>query len=192
MKTRLHHWMGLGWMGLGRSLTIATTLLACSAGQVGAEPRLPTSPLAFQAGTAVSTMQVGSMVGNTTHLVVRRSHRRVYVYRGGMLQGSYAIAVGKPGWETPTGTYRVFSKEVNPVFKSFRSGQVIPPGPDNPLGARWIGIWTDGRTQLGFHGTNEEELIGQAVSHGCIRMLNQDVINLYNQVDVGTVVTVLP
>jgi len=179
-------------MGLGRSLTIVTTLLICNTGQVGAEPGLPAAPAVFQAGTSLSTMQIGSVLGNTTHLVVRRSYSRVYVYRGGTLQASYAIAVGKPGWETPTGTYRVFSKEVNPVFKSFRSGQEIPPGPDNPLGVRWIGIWTDGHTQLGFHGTNEEELIGQAVSHGCIRMLNRDVADLYNQVDVGTVVTVLP
>ncbi len=178
-----------------RSLLLTSILWLSSTGHIGAKAIAQVTlglPESGQPGQSLSTTQIGSMLGNTTHLVVRRSHRRVYVYRGGVLQVSYAIAVGKPGWETPTGIYRVFSKEVNPVFKSFRTGQIIPPGPDNPLGSRWIGIWTDGRTQLGFHGTNEENLIGQAVSHGCIRMLNHDVAELYNQVEVGTVVTVLP
>ncbi|MCS6812733.1 MAG: L,D-transpeptidase [Cyanobacteria bacterium] len=175
-----------------RSLAIASVVVFSTAGHVGAQQKLSTTAANIQTGNPMPTLHIGAMLGNTTHLVVRRSYRRVYVYRGGILQASYPIAVGKPGWETPIGTYRVFSKEVNPVFKSFRSGQIIPPGPDNPLGARWIGIWTDGRTQLGFHGTNEENLIGQAVSHGCIRMLNQDVVELYDQVEVGTIVTVLP
>lgn len=126
------------------------------------------------------------------HLVVKLSARRVYVYRDGVAIASYPVAIGKPGWETPLGTFRVLSKEVNPIFKSFKTGTVIPPGPDNPLGVRWIGIWTDGKTQLGFHGTNEAELIGQAVSHGCIRMRNADVVALYDQVQVGTIVMVQP
>jgi L,D-transpeptidase ErfK/SrfK len=86
----------------------------------------------------------------------------------------------------------VLTMELNPIFKSFKSGRVIPPGPDNPLGVRWIGIWTDGSTQLGFHGTNEPELIGQAVSHGCIRMMNKDVVKLYAQVKDGTPVQIVP
>jgi len=126
------------------------------------------------------------------HLIVKLSSRRVYVYKGEQALTSYPIAVGKRGWETPPGNYQVFSKEVNPIFKSFKTGQMINPGPDNPLGVRWIGIWTDGKTQLGFHGTNQPELIGQAVSHGCIRMRNKDVTALFEQVSVGTPVTVEP
>ena len=126
------------------------------------------------------------------HLVVRLSQRRVYVYRGDRTLVNYPIAIGKRGWDTPIGTFQVLSKEKNPVFKSFRTGQLIAPGADNPLGVRWIGIWTDGKTQLGFHGTNQEELLGQAVSHGCIRMRNRDVTALFEQVSLGTTVIVEP
>lgn len=129
---------------------------------------------------------------NEIRLVVKLKARRVYVYRGKQTIASYAIAVGKPGWETPKGTYKVYEQEIDPIFKSFKTGKIIPPGSDNPLGPRWIGIWTDGKTRLGFHGTNQPELIGKAVSHGCIRMHNLDVLSLYEKVKIGTVVTVQP
>jgi lipoprotein-anchoring transpeptidase ErfK/SrfK len=125
-------------------------------------------------------------------LILKRSERRVYVYEGEKVINSYRVAIGKSGWETPLGTFKVLTMEENPIFKSFKTGRIIEPGPDNPLGVRWIGIWTDGKTQLGFHGTNEPELIGQAVSHGCIRMHNKDVTKLYSQVQEGTVVTIVP
>lgn len=131
-------------------------------------------------------------IENNIHLLIRLSKRRVYVYRGDTVITSYPIAIGKAGWETPVGQYQVFLMEKDPIFKSFKSGRTIPPGPDNPLGTRWIGIWTDGKTQLGFHGTNQPELIGQAVSHGCIRMHNKDVMALYEKVTVGTPVKVQP
>lgn len=127
---------------------------------------------------------------NSLRVVVRTEARRVYVYQGKVIVASYAIAVGKAGWETPLGQYQIFSKEVNPVFKNFKTGSVIKPGSNNPLGIRWIGFWTDGKTQLGFHGTNEPELIGQAVSHGCIRMKNKDVVALFEKVAIGTPVIV--
>jgi L,D-transpeptidase ErfK/SrfK len=126
------------------------------------------------------------------HLVVKLRAKTVYVYRGPEIIASYAIAVGKSGWETPKGTYRVFEQEIDPVFKSFKTGKIIEPGPENPLGPRWIGIWTDGKTRLGFHGTNQPQLIGQAVSHGCIRMHNKDVMALFDKVKVGTIVKVEP
>ncbi|OKH34660.1 L,D-transpeptidase [Calothrix sp. HK-06] len=126
------------------------------------------------------------------HLVVKLRAKTVYVYRGLEIIATYSIAVGKSGWETPKGIYKVFEQEINPIFKSFKTGRIIQPGPENPLGPRWIGIWTDGKTRLGFHGTNQPELIGQAVSHGCIRMHNKDVIALFDKVKVGTVVKVEP
>jgi lipoprotein-anchoring transpeptidase ErfK/SrfK len=129
---------------------------------------------------------------SAVRLVLKRGKRRVYVYAGEKEVSSYPVAVGKPGWETPLGKFEVLTMEENPIFKSFKSGRVVAPGPENPLGVRWIGIWTDGKTQLGFHGTNEPELIGQAVSHGCIRMMNKDVTRLYQQVQMGTIVTVVP
>ena len=62
------------------------------------------------------------------------------------------------------------------------AGQVVPPGPDNPLKARWMGIF-DG---AGIHGTDDVGSLGSAASHGCVRMSVPDVVELYDHVDVGT------
>lgn len=132
-----------------------------------------------------------STIDNTS-LVIKLSQRRVYVYQNHNLQGSYPIAVGKAGWETPTGRYQVIDMRRHPAWEHPWNGKVIPPGRDNPLGVRWIGFWTDGRNFIGFHGTPDESLVGQAVSHGCIRMRNQDVLALYALVKIGTPVTVEP
>lgn len=128
----------------------------------------------------------------TTSLVIKLSDRRVYLYRGDKLEKSYPIAVGKAGWETPVGSYKVIEMQRDPTWQHPWTGKLIPPGADNPLGARWIGFWTDGKNFIGFHGTPQEQLVGQAVSHGCVRMRNQDVLALYAQVNVGTPVTVKP
>ncbi|MCT7994161.1 L,D-transpeptidase [Laspinema olomoucense] len=125
-------------------------------------------------------------------LVIRLSERRVYVYRNDRIQTSYPIAVGKEGWETPTGQYEVMQMQRNPIWEHPWTGELVYPGPDNPLGPRWIGFWTDGKDLIGFHGTPNEELIGEAVSHGCVRMRNQDILSLYAQVELGTPVTVEP
>ena len=131
-------------------------------------------------------------IAEEVHLVVKLQEKRVHVYQGDRVIHSYPIAVGKPGYETPQGSFSIFSKELNPTFKNFKTGAVIPPGRNNPLGSRWIGVWTDGKTQIGFHGTNRPQSIGRAVSHGCIRMYDKDVIELYEKVDIGTFVKVVP
>lgn len=126
------------------------------------------------------------------YLVVRLGEKRVYVYQGKNSIKSYPIAVGKPGYETPQGSFNIFSRQIDPTFKNFKTGAIIPPGKNNPLGNRWIGVWSDGKTQIGFHGTNNPESIGRAVSHGCIRMHNKDVMALYEKVKIGTLVRIEP
>ncbi len=126
------------------------------------------------------------------NLVIKLSDRRVYLYRGNELATSYPIAIGKAGWETPVGSYKVIEMQRDPTWQHPWTGKLVPPGAKNPLGARWIGFWTDGKNFIGFHGTPQEQLVGQAVSHGCVRMRNQDILALYAQVDVGTPVTVKP
>jgi lipoprotein-anchoring transpeptidase ErfK/SrfK len=103
----------------------------------------------------------------------------------------YDVAIGQADWQTPTGSFKVMSKIENPTWQHPITKAEIPPGPDNPMGDRWIGFWSDGEAQIGFHGTNQEELIGEAVSHGCVRMRNQDIKALYEKVEVGTTVEVL-
>lgn len=123
-------------------------------------------------------------------VVVDLSDRRTYVYQGELVIASYPIAIGKKGWETPTGTFEVNDMQHDPIWKHPITGKVFPPGSDSPLGERWIGFWTDGRNAIGFHGTPDIHLLGTAISHGCLRMRNSDVRLLYDQVGVGTKVSV--
>lgn len=127
-----------------------------------------------------------------TYLLIKLSKRRVYLYRDGKLQSSYPIAIGKAGWETPTGVFEIIDIQRNPFWRNPFTGKIIPAGSKNPLGAAWIAFWTDGTNQIGFHGTPNERLIGQAVSHGCVRMRNRDILKLYEQVTIGMSVKVIP
>lgn len=125
-------------------------------------------------------------------LVVDLSDRQVLLYQDGTLQARFDIAVGREGWETPTGEFKILTMQEHPVWQNPITGETISQGVDNPLGSRWIGFWTDGTHQIGFHGTNQEDLIGQAVSHGCIRMRDSEIQILYTQVALGTPVVVEP
>lgn len=125
-------------------------------------------------------------------LVVDLSDRLVHLYRGTKLHASYPVAIGQAGWETPTGAFHVQDMQKNPVWQHPITEELITTGPENPLGVRWIGFWSDGQNQIGFHGTNQEDLIGQAVSHGCLRMRNPDIVTLFTQVQLGTPVSVQP
>jgi lipoprotein-anchoring transpeptidase ErfK/SrfK len=122
------------------------------------------------------------------YIYIDRSSFTLRYYRNLKLNRTYTIAVGQVGYDTPTGEYSLQSKEVNPVWHVPESdwagelaGQDIPPGPGNPLVARWMGIY-DG---AGIHGTNETGSLGSAASHGCIRMGVSDVIELFDKVEVG-------
>lgn len=130
-------------------------------------------------------------VENVVNLVLKLKEKRVYVYQGEKLIKKYPVAIGKKGWETPTGEWQVMEKIRNPAWTSFKTGEVFPPGTENPLGARWIGFWTDGRDVIGFHGTANLKSIGTAASHGCVRMRNRDVKALFPLVKVGTTVKVI-
>ncbi len=122
-------------------------------------------------------------------ITVDRGAFTLRVYQNLKLTRSYSVAVGMQGLETPAGLYHVQNKVVDPVWSVPTSawagslaGQVIPPGPSNPLKARWMGLWNG----AGIHGTDETGSIGHAFSHGCVRMLIPDVIDLYGRVHVGT------
>ena len=125
-------------------------------------------------------------------LIVSLSGRNVTLYVEGDIVAKYDIAIGQEEWQTPTGEFAVMDKRKNPAWQHPITGQVILAGAENPLGSRWIGFWTDGQYFIGFHGTNQEDLIGQAVSHGCIRMRNRDIEALYDQIAMGVPVIVNP
>lgn len=125
-----------------------------------------------------------------TILLVDRSGFKLRLFKKLKLSKSYGIAVGQVGLETPSGLYTINSKQINPPWNVPNSdwagdlaGKTIPGGaPNNPLIARWLGIY-DG---VGIHGTSSTNSIGSAASHGCIRMIPKDVIDLYDRVPVGT------
>lgn len=139
-----------------------------------------------------SAQQVPSsrLANAKTQVVVDLSDRRTYVYAGEEVIASYPIAVGKKGWETPTGSFQVIHMRHYPIWRHPITGKVFEAGTDSPLGDRWIGFWSDGRNEIGFHGTPDVDLVGTAVSHGCLRMRNSDVRLLYEQVSLGTTVLV--
>lgn len=99
--------------------------------------------------------------------------------REGFAWSGRAIIHHKKAWPTWTPPAEMIDRQ--PELEEWRHG--MPPGLDNPLGARALYIYQDGRDTLyRVHGTAQEESIGQAVSSGCVRLLNQDVIDLYNRV----------
>jgi lipoprotein-anchoring transpeptidase ErfK/SrfK len=124
------------------------------------------------------------------YIVIDRASFQLSYYENLKLVKTYTIAVGQVGYDTPSGVYSIQNKAVNPAWSVPNSdwagslaGTVVPGGsPDNPLVARWMGI-IDG---AGIHGTNDTYSLGSAASHGCIRMAVPDVIELYDQVPVGT------
>lgn len=126
----------------------------------------------------------------TAKVVVDLSEAKVYLYWGDRIIKTYPVAVGQPGWETPVGKFKVEKKLQNPTWQQPITGELIKTGPENPLGKRWIGFWSDEQHHIGFHGTNKENLVGQPVSHGCLRMRNTDIQALYEQVVIGTPILV--
>ena len=125
-----------------------------------------------------------------THVVLNLKERRVYVYQDDQVIANYRVAIGRPGWETPKGNFSVIQMVEDPQWKNPWNGRVSAPGPNSPLGERWIGFSREGGKYVGFHGTPGEHVMGQAVSHGCVRMRNRDVKELYELVQNGIPVIV--
>lgn len=140
--------------------------------------------------SSIATLPKQKQPVRATRVVVKRGERRVYVYQGQQELASFPVAVGKPRWETPIGNFHVSTMLKNPGWTHPLTGEVMPPDSNNPLGERWIEFWTDGFNSIGFHGTPNRESVGQAASHGCVRMYNEDVEKLYAWVSEGTPVIV--
>jgi lipoprotein-anchoring transpeptidase ErfK/SrfK len=124
-----------------------------------------------------------------SYLTLDRGTFTLRLWKDLKLAKTYTVAVGQEGLETPEGLYEIQEKEENPTWHVPESdwagslaGQDIPPGPSNPIKARWMGIYEG----AGIHGTEETYSLGSAASHGCVRMAIPDVEELYDQVEVGT------
>ena len=128
-------------------------------------------------------------------ILIDTSERRLYYILGNGQAIRYGVGVGRPGFEwsgTKTVTMKREGPDWRPPAQMLKRRPDLPRymagGPDNPLGARAMYL---GGSLYRIHGSNEPETIGQAVSSGCIRMTNEDVVDLYERVRVGTRVVVI-
>jgi L,D-transpeptidase ErfK/SrfK len=119
-------------------------------------------------------------------IVVSLEDRKLALLEDGQVKKVYTVAVGKPSSPSPTGTFTIERRVSNPTYS--HDGLVIPPGPGNPVGTRWMGLSIRG---YGIHGTNAPRSIGKAASHGCIRMARPDLEELYAQMHVGDTVVLI-
>jgi lipoprotein-anchoring transpeptidase ErfK/SrfK len=141
-------------------------------------------------------------------IVVDPANYHLYLVQGGGQALQYGVGVGREGFGW-SGAAIVHSKqewpdwyppremlerkpEIAKAMVQMQGGMGMPGGPENPLGARALYLWQGNKDTLyRIHGTNEPDTIGQNVSSGCIRLLNQDVVDLYDRVQVGSRVVVL-
>lgn len=130
--------------------------------------------------------------GEPGEVVLNLAERVAYLYgEEGEPIAAYPMAIGQPGWETPTGTFTIINQRKNPTWFPpawAKLEKPVPPGPKNPLGDRWMGLSEPG---LGLHATNAPASIGRAVSHGCIRLYPEHAQALYEQVNLGTQVRII-
>ena len=106
-------------------------------------------------------------------IFIDRKNHILILYDGYDVVKTYPVAVGKPTTPTPTGSFFIINKAINP---------------GGSFGVRWMGLDTPG---IGIHGTNKPESIGKSASNGCIRMQNKDILELSNTVDIGTPVDII-
>jgi len=105
----------------------------------------------------------------------------------------FPVATGQSVYPTPLGNFQIVVMWRNPWWYPPNSAwakgeQPVPPGPNNPLGTRWMGLSAPG---VGIHGTNNDASIGYSVSHGCIRMHVHEAEWLFNHVVIGTPVFIV-
>ena len=113
-------------------------------------------------------------------IVVSIPDRKLAVMEDDRIVRVFETAVGAPKSPSPTGTYKIVNSIADPTW--YTKGKIVGPGRCNPLGTRWLGLSAKG---YGIHGTNAPASIGRNASHGCIRMRNRDVEELFKMVAVG-------
>jgi len=134
----------------------------------------------FFAILAVAASEMAAQSVPSRRLIVNIPARKIVLVEDGKVVKMYSVAVGKQSTPSPSGSFHVASHVLNPTYS--HAGKVVRPGPANPVGTRWMSIGYKG---YGIHGTNQPESIGHAASHGCIRIRNRDVEELFELVHVG-------
>jgi lipoprotein-anchoring transpeptidase ErfK/SrfK len=126
-------------------------------------------------------------------IVIHRGSNRLELFNYQRLRKRFRVATGESVYPTPLGRFRIVVKWRNPWWyppssRWAKGLKPVPPGPNNPLGTRWMGLSAPG---VGIHGTPNGGSIGYSVSHGCIRMYIPDAEWLFNTVDLGSQVFIV-
>jgi lipoprotein-anchoring transpeptidase ErfK/SrfK len=116
-------------------------------------------------------------------IIISIPDRKLAVMEAGRVLRVFPTAVGAPASPSPAGAFKIVERIPDPTW--YTKGRIVPPGKANPLGTRWLGLSVKG---YGIHGTNNPSSIGHNASHGCIRMRNHDVEQLFEMVSVGDAV----
>jgi hypothetical protein len=119
-------------------------------------------------------------------LVVSLPDRRLALVENGKVKKVYIVTVGTKSTPSPAGTFTIMNRVTNPSYA--HDGKVVAPGPENPVGTRWMGLSAKG---YGIHGTNAPGSIGKAASSGCIRMRKHDLEELFASVETGDQVVIV-
>lgn len=152
---------------------------------------MPADP-SDEAIPAVPSPETASL-NEAVRVVINIPSRTMDVFRGEKRIRRFPVGLGRPGFMTPIGEFKVIRKISHPTWENpylAQNAMTIAPGSDNPLGTRWIGFHRDGKGEYGMHGTNRPQSVGHYSSHGCVRMKIPDVEALFDLVELGTPVTV--
>ena len=136
----------------------------------------------------------------TAGIVLNVAQRMLFVFDDGEVIRGFPVAVGRPDWRTPLGAFEIAQKEIDPVWdvpvsiqaEMARKGQPVlvkvPPGAQNPLGNRWLGLSIPA---VGIHSTNQPSSIYRFATHGCVRVHPDDMLELFDLVSVGMPVEIV-
>jgi lipoprotein-anchoring transpeptidase ErfK/SrfK len=171
---------------LGRTLDRAKAVTAV-AQQIVHATRTPITLTAKLKQPQVTPQSIGPVI------VIERGSNQLTLFNGAKVVREFRVATGQSAYPTPLGRFQIVVMWRNPWWyppnSAWAKGESpIPPGPNNPLGTRWMGLSAPG---VGIHGTNNPASIGYSLSHGCIRMLVPQAEWLFNHVEVGTPVYIV-
>ena len=171
---------------IGRTIDRSKAFLAIT-GELVHATRAPITLKAKLTQPPVTPKTIGPVI------LIRRGANKLTLYNGAKVVRTFTVATGQNIYPTPLGRFQIVVKWKNPWWyppaSPWAKGlKPVPPGPNNPLGTRWMGLSAPG---VGIHGTDEPASIGYSLSHGCIRMLVPQAEWLFNHVDVGTPVFII-
>jgi lipoprotein-anchoring transpeptidase ErfK/SrfK len=131
------------------------------------------------------TAELNAIEEQSRRIVVSLQDRKLALLEGEKIIKIWQTAVGSKSTPSPSGEFTIITRLSRPTY--YHPGKIVPPGPSNPLGTRWLGLSAKG---FGIHGTNAPGSIGKKASHGCIRMRNRDIEELFSLVQIGDAVEI--